>query len=72
MVPPYVTYELSKLTLKVIENKLEPTHVIHPIAKIKREAIDWNIQHTMYHRGQIGILKRIVDERHDFGLRRPN
>lgn len=63
---------VASLTSKDLESKLEPTHLAHPIAKIKREAIDWNIQHTMYHCGQIGILKRIVDERYDFGLRRPN
>lgn len=63
---------VTSLTLNELESKLEPTHLIHPIAKIKREAIDWNIQHTMYHCGQIGILKRIVDERYDFGLRHPD
>jgi hypothetical protein len=42
----------------------------HPIATIKLEAIDWNIKHTMYHCGQLGILKRIVDQRYDFGLRK--
>lgn len=42
----------------------------HPIAKTKLEALDWNIKHTMYHCGQIGILKRVVDERYDFGLKR--
>jgi hypothetical protein len=50
---------------------LEPTRVPHPIAKTKFESLDWNIKHTMYHCGQIGILKRVVDVRYDFGLRRP-
>ncbi|MCE7059373.1 hypothetical protein [Dyadobacter sp. CY343] len=31
--------------------------------------IDWNIKHTVYHCGQIGILSRIVEKRFDFGLR---
>lgn len=63
---------IASLKSTELERQLEPTHLTHPIAKIKREAIDWNIQHTMYHCGQIGILKRIVDERYDFGLRRAN
>ncbi len=61
---------LNTLTLTDLDNKLEPTRTPHPIAKTKFEALDWNIKHTMYHCGQIGILKRIIHERHDFGLRR--
>lgn len=63
---------VRSLTPEQLESKLEPTPAEHPIATIKREAIDWNIKHTMYHCGQIGILKRVVDHRHDFGLRRPH
>jgi hypothetical protein len=62
---------VKSLTSAELENGLEPTHIAHPIAKIKREAINWNIQHTMYHCGQIGILNRILDKPYDFGLRRP-
>jgi hypothetical protein len=62
---------IRSLSLEDLENKLEPTPVSHPIAQTKYEAIDWNIKHTMYHCGQIGMVKRIVDVRHDFGLRRP-
>lgn len=62
---------IKALTLTDLECKLEPTETPHPIAKTKFEAIDWNIKHTMYHCGQIGIIKRIIDERYDFGLRRP-
>ncbi len=62
---------IKNITPSELENRLEPTPVPHPIAKTKFEAIDWNIKHTMYHCGQIGILKRIIDERYDFGLRRP-
>lgn len=61
---------LSTLTLTKLENKLEPIPTPHPIAKTKFEALDWNIKHTMYHCGQIGVLKRIIDEQYDFGLRR--
>jgi len=55
-----------------LHSPLEPTPTPHPIATTKIEAIDWNIKHTMYHCGQIGILKRIVDQRYDFGLRLSN
>lgn len=61
---------IQELSLTDLESKLFPTPTPHPIAKKKFEAIDWNIKHTMYHCGQIGIIKRIIDERHDFGLRR--
>src|SRR5688500_15230677 len=61
---------LKPLTAADLENKLEPTTLKHPIARIKRESIDWNIKHTMYHCGQIGMLKRVVYERHDFGFRK--
>ncbi|KEO72679.1 DinB family protein [Anditalea andensis] len=49
-------------------HELEKTDVPHPIAKNKFDALDWNIKHTMWHCGQLGILKRMVDKRFDFGL----
>ncbi|WP_248480271.1 hypothetical protein [Spirosoma liriopis] len=52
-----------------LDQPLELTPTAHPIATTKREAIDWNIKHTMYHCGQLGLIKRVVDQRHDFGLR---
>jgi len=60
---------IQSLSLDELEKPLVPTPMPHPIAKTKFEAIDWNIKHTMWHCGQLGILKRIVDERYDFGLR---
>ncbi|MCF0074356.1 DinB family protein [Dyadobacter sp. CY261] len=60
---------LATVTEEELQNPLEPTPTPHPIAKTKFEAIDWNMKHTMYHCGQIGILRRIVDRRFDFGLR---
>lgn len=60
---------LATLNASELDDPLEPTPTAHPIATTKREAIDWNIKHTMYHGGQIGLIKRIVDKRHDFGLR---
>nr|WP_295929505.1 DinB family protein [uncultured Dyadobacter sp.] len=60
---------LATLNIVELQSALEPTPTPHPIAKTKFEAIDWNVKHTMYHCGQIGILRRIVDKRYDFGLR---
>lgn len=60
---------IQALSIEDLEKPLVPTPMPHPIAKTKFEAIDWNIKHTMWHCGQLGILKRIVHERYDFGLR---
>ncbi|UZR99222.1 DinB family protein [Chondrinema litorale] len=59
------------LSLEDMSKPLEPTKVPHPVAKTKFEALSWNVQHNMWHCGQLGILKRMVDERYDFGLRKP-
>ncbi|MBX2844188.1 MAG: DinB family protein [Flammeovirgaceae bacterium] len=58
--------------LKEAELKADlfPSDVPHPIAKTKFEALDWNIKHTMWHCGQIGIIKRQINGRFDFGLER--
>ena len=60
---------IGALTSAQLTSDLEPTHVKHPIATTKYEALQWNINHTMYHCGQIGLVKRVVDVRYDFGLR---
>jgi len=60
---------ISTLPVTELGNNLEPTSTPHPIAKTKQESIEWNIKHTMYHCGQIGILRRVIFERFDFGLR---
>ena len=60
---------LSTLSASDLESPLEPTPTEHPVAKTKFEAIDWNIKHTMYHCGQIGMLRRMVDQRYDFRLK---
>jgi len=62
---------IKSLVPENLHGALEPTRIPHPIAKTKFESLDWNIKHTMYHCGQIGILKRVVDVRYDFGFRRP-
>lgn len=61
---------ISSLTDDDLNNELEPTRTPHPIASTKFEAIDWNIKHTMWHCGQLGMLKRIVHERYDFGFKK--
>ncbi|SDJ87871.1 DinB superfamily protein [Catalinimonas alkaloidigena] len=63
---------INGLTPDDLQRPLEPTQVPHPIAKTKFEALNWNISHTMWHCGQLGLLKRIVHERFDFGLKLPD
>lgn len=60
---------IQSLKSEDLEQALIPTPITHPIAKTKFEALDWNIKHSMYHCGQLGILKRVLDQRFDFGLR---
>ena len=62
---------IESLTVSDLWKAVEPTKVPHPVAKTKFEAIDWNIKHTMWHCGQIAILKRMVDHPHDFGVKKP-
>jgi uncharacterized damage-inducible protein DinB len=61
---------IKSLSDEDLDRELELTPIPHPIAKTKFDALDWNIKHTMWHCGQLGILKRIHGERYDFGLRR--
>jgi hypothetical protein len=66
------TIELIKgLAPEELASELEPTPIPHPIAKNKLEALSWNIKHTMWHCGQIGALKSILDKPYDFKLQRP-
>ncbi len=60
---------ISALTAEDLNAELEPTKFKHPIAKIKFEAVDWNIKHTMWHCGQIAVIKRLIGNRYDFGLK---
>ncbi|MDF9799024.1 hypothetical protein OKW21_004287 [Catalinimonas alkaloidigena] len=60
---------IRALSPQALEQPLEPTRTPHPIAKTKLEALDWNIKHCMWHCGQIGMLRRVVHERFDFGLK---
>lgn len=40
----------------------------HPVAHNIGEALEWNIQHTMWHCGQIGLLSRVLGRPYSFGL----
>lgn len=79
--PEELIHHLSIVEMKSIEiiksitpedllSELEPTQIIHPVAKNKFEALDWNIKHTMWHCGQLAILKRVVDSRFDFKIQK--
>jgi|SRR6188768_26273 len=70
MIQKRSTEVVDSLCLDDLQSSLHPTEIPHPIAKNKFEALDWNIKHTMWHCGQLGILMRIGGERFDFGLRR--
>ncbi|QLG44109.1 DinB family protein [Costertonia aggregata] len=61
---------IKSLSQNDLQKAVEPTKVPHPIATTKFEAIDWNIKHTMWHCGQVAIIKRIVDSPYDFGVKR--
>ncbi|HEY9047663.1 MAG TPA: DinB family protein [Ohtaekwangia sp.] len=61
---------IQSLTPDDLEHPLVPTPVPHPVASNKFEALDWNVKHTMWHCGQLGLMKRVVHERFDFGLQR--
>ncbi len=64
------TIEIMKsMKEEELTNNLEPTKIKHPIATNKYESLDWNIKHTMWHAGQLGMLKRVLGERYDFGLK---
>ncbi|BAV04086.1 hypothetical protein FLA_0065 [Filimonas lacunae] len=58
---------ISSLPAGNLTDNIEPVLPAHPVAKSKFDAIDWNIKHTFWHCGQLGLLKRVVDTRFDFG-----
>ncbi len=41
---------------------------LHPFVKTRQDSISWNIKHTMWHCGQMGIVKRVIDKPFDFGM----
>ncbi|UEG51365.1 hypothetical protein LLH06_10310 [Mucilaginibacter daejeonensis] len=48
--------------------ELEPTGFVHPVANNKLGALDWNIKHTLWHCGQLALIKRVIDARYQFDL----
>lgn len=64
----YSIQTIRSVTDTALQAPLEASDIPHPIAATKFEAIDWNIKHTMWHCGQIAVLKRLVDQRFNFGL----
>ncbi|SHL60509.1 DinB superfamily protein [Chitinophaga jiangningensis] len=59
---------IALISPEQLTEPLAPGTGTHPIAHMKGEALDWNIKHTMWHCGQLGILKRLINGRMDFGL----
>ena len=59
---------IADLQDKELKDVTFQTQRPHPFVKTIENAISWNIKHTMWHCGQMAILKRIVDERYDFGF----
>ena len=59
---------IQNLSPDDLDKPLEPLDQPHPVAKTKFEAIDWNIKHTLWHCGQIAMLKRVMNNPYSFGL----
>lgn len=61
---------IANLNEEDLQQPLEPTAFEHPVAQDKFEALDWNIKHTMWHSGQLGLLKKVLGERYAFKLKK--
>lgn len=59
---------LANLQDKDLSSEIFKLPKLHPFVKTKVNAISWNIKHTMWHSGQMGMLKRIIDKPLDFGM----
>jgi hypothetical protein len=57
---------IETLSAEQLTAPLEPVMPQHPIAQTKLAAIDWNIKHTMWHCGQLAMLKRSINGRLEF------
>ncbi|WP_020528184.1 DinB family protein [Flexithrix dorotheae] len=58
----------SELKPENLNDELMPTRVKIPEVTNKGEALTWNIQHGMYHCGQLALIKRVIHERFDYSL----
>lgn len=59
---------IKSLTEHDLNALLVPGEIVHPVAKTKFEAINWNVNHTFWHCGQIAMIKRVVHKRYRFNL----
>lgn len=59
---------LDNLQVQDLNNEIFKMPKPHPFIKTKEDSISWSIQHIMWHCGQMGILKRIIDKPLDFGM----
>lgn len=59
---------IKSLTEHDLNALLMPGEIVHPVAKTKFEAINWNVNHTFWHCGQIAMIKRVVHKRYRFNL----
>jgi hypothetical protein len=50
---------MASLNDAALDNPLVPI-LPHPVARTIREALEWNVQHTMWHCGQIGTISRAL------------
>ena len=51
---------LSKLDDGILDDKLEPIPIKHPIASIKYEALSWSFKHEMWHSAEMEDIKRAL------------
>jgi DinB superfamily len=54
--------KIKSLDEKDLSSDLFPTQFPHPLAKTKLQALSWDMHHTMWHGGQIALIKRVVDK----------
>jgi hypothetical protein len=59
---------ISSLTDEDLDTPIVPSKQPHPVAKTKFEVITWNIQHVMWHCGQIATMKRVLTGKANFGV----
>ena len=75
-----LTKDLNTINNKVIQiiedlkeeeykKELLTIGISHPIAKNKIEALSWNVQHNMWHSGQMATLIKLNGSPLDFNLR---
>ena len=61
---------INELSIDELSEGLVPGKMEHPVAQNKLEAINWNIQHTMWHCGQLAMLKRVLGDPYTFTIKK--